>query len=142
VRFWDASAVVPLAITEAASGLVRRWIGEDEDVALWALTRVEVASTIERQARERRLSSVQRMAALGWVGEFADAAQEVTDLMAVRAKSLSLLARYPIRAADAAQLAAALVVADPDPTALTMVVLDQRLADAASREGLRVLTAA
>jgi hypothetical protein len=50
------------------------------------------------------------------------------------------LARHALRAADAAQLGAALVVADPDPSSLLMVVLDQRLADAAAREGLRVLT--
>ncbi|HVT09687.1 MAG TPA: hypothetical protein VHO67_19635 [Polyangia bacterium] len=55
--------------------------------------------------------------------------------------SLALLARHPVRAADAEQLGAALVVADPDPAALTMVVLDRRLADAAVREGLDVLTA-
>jgi len=55
-------------------------------------------------------------------------------------RALPLLARHPLRAADAAQLGAALLVADPDPASLVMVVLDRRLAAAAEREGLVVLT--
>ena len=73
---------------------------------------------------------------------FADLAHEVTDVLSVRSKSTVILARHPIRAADAAQLGAALVVADPEPGTLTMVVLDSRLADAAVREGFDVLTTA
>jgi len=141
LRFWDASAVVPLIVEETTSPLVRGWVEEDEDVALWAFTRVEVASAIERRAREGRLSAAQRAGALKRIAAFTDAAHEVTDLLAVRSKTLPILARHPIRAADAAQLGAALIVADPDPSALTMVVLDRRLADAAAREGLDVLTA-
>jgi len=33
-----------------------------------------------------------------------------------------------------------LIVADPEPSSLAMVVLDRRLAEAAEREGLAVLT--
>lgn len=141
MRFWDASAVVPLIVREAGSELVRSWIDEDEEVVLWALTRLEVVSAIERRARDGRLSAAQRAAALRRVSAFAGLASEVTDLLAVRSKSMALLARHPIRAADAAQLGAALVVADPDPSTLTMVILDRQLAEAAVREGLDVLTA-
>ena len=65
---------------------------------------------------------------------------EVMDLPAVRARALPLLARHALRAADAAQLGAALLIADPEPSSLTLVVLDRRLAEAAEREGLKVLT--
>ena len=64
---------------------------------------------------------------------------EVSDLIAVRARALGLLARHDLRAADAAQLGAALLAAEDDPASLEFVCLDQRLADAADREGLRVL---
>ena len=70
----------------------------------------------------------------------ANDAHEVSDIAAVRVRSVALLARHPLRAADAAQLGAALLVADSDPSSLAMVVLDQRLAKAAQREGLQVLT--
>ncbi|MES1210388.1 MAG: hypothetical protein ABUS79_30995 [Pseudomonadota bacterium] len=119
---------------------MRQWISEDEDVVLWALTRLEVVSAIERRAREGRLSAAQRAAALRQLIAFADLAHEVTDVLSVRSKSTAILARHPIRAADAAQLGAAMVVADPDPSTLTVVALDRRLADAAVREGFDVLT--
>jgi hypothetical protein len=45
-----------------------------------------------------------------------------------------------LRTADAAQLGAALVVAEEDPRILPFACLDRRLADAAAREGFDVLT--
>jgi antitoxin (DNA-binding transcriptional repressor) of toxin-antitoxin stability system len=68
------------------------------------------------------------------------ASHEVSDLAAVRVRAIALLARHSRRAADAMQLGAALLVAAPDPASLIMTVLDKRLAAAAEREGLRVLT--
>ena len=140
MRFWDASAVLPLVIEEAGSELARRWINEDSDVVLWGLTRVEVVSAVERSAREGRLSATARRAALERSHRIAGDAHEVTDLSAVRSRAVALLARHPLRAADAAQLAAALLIAETDPASLAMVVLDRRLASAAEREGLHVLT--
>jgi hypothetical protein len=72
--------------------------------------------------------------------ELAKSWDEVVDLFAVRARALSLLARHDLRAADAAQLGAALLAAEDHPASLTFVCLDDRLAAAAEREGLRVLT--
>ena len=46
---------------------------------------------------------------------------------------------HTLRAADALQLAAALIGAGDDPGSLDMVCLDQRLALAAQREGFRVI---
>jgi uncharacterized protein len=140
VKFWDASAIVPLIVKEAGSELVRPWLQDDADVVLWILTRLELVSAVERRAREARLTARQRTLALRRVERLARDAHEVADVAAVRTRAIALLARHPLRAADAAQLGAALLVADPDPTSLTMVVLDRRLAEAAEREGLRVLS--
>jgi uncharacterized protein with PIN domain len=140
VRFWDASAVVPLVIEEPSTRLVSGWLDADPEMLLWGLTRLEIVSAVERRAREGALLLKDRTAALRRIDRIASAAYEVTDLLAVRTKSIALLGRYALRAADAAQLGAALVVADPDPVSLTMAVLDVRLADAAAREGLGILT--
>lgn len=140
VRFWDASALMPLVVEEAGSPLALSWIGEDANVCVWALTRLELASAVERRAREGRLSAAKRRAALRRVERLTADAHEVVDLPLVRSRALAVLSRHPLRAADAAQLGAALVLADPDPSSLEMVVLDRRLAEAADREGLRVLT--
>jgi hypothetical protein len=50
-----------------------------------------------------------------------------------------LLARHPLRAADAGQLGAALLIQSQFGGALPFVCLDQRLSAAAELEGLRVI---
>lgn len=140
MRFWDASAVAPLLFEERGTELVRGWLHEDRDLVLWGLTRLELVSAIERRTREGLLGPAERIASLVRVDRLANDAHEVTDMAAVRIRAVPLLARHPLRAADAAQLGAALLVADPDPFSLTMVVLDRRLAEAAQREGLNVLS--
>jgi hypothetical protein len=52
-----------------------------------------------------------------------------------------VLASHPLRGADALQLAAALVWCDEAPQGDTFVCLDERLKEAARREGFGVLPA-
>lgn len=140
MRFWDASALAPLVIEEDASELALGWLRSDTEIALWGLTRLELVSAVERRVREGNIPTSARQPALQRIERITADAHEITDLAAVRMRALPLLARHPLRAADAAQLGAALLVADPDPSSLAMVVLDRRLAAAAEREGLVVLT--
>ena len=140
MKYWDASALVPLAIAEQQSAKVRGWLDADATIVTWGWTRVELASAIERRARLREISRAQRRDALDRFEELANYWDEVVDLIAVRSRALALLARHPLRAADAAQLGAALLVAGDDPATLTFVCLDDRLALAAEREGMRILT--
>jgi predicted nucleic acid-binding protein len=140
LRFWDASAIIPLFIEEAGTDLVRSWLREDGSMAVWALTRLEVASAIERRAREGHLKESQRVSALDTCEKLIKAAHELSDVLAVRSRALPLLGRYPLRAADAAQLGAASLLAESDVASLPFVALDRKLADAARREGFRVLT--
>ncbi len=63
---------------------------------------------------------------------------EVTQWQAVRQHAERVVETYPLRAADALQLGAALVAAEGHPSSLGFVTLDRRLAGAASREGFRV----
>jgi hypothetical protein len=58
---------------------------------------------------------------------------------ALRDEARRLLHRHTLRAADALQLASALVAADGDPAGLPFVCLDDRLRDAARREGFPLL---
>lgn len=141
MRYWDASALVPLVVAEPGTNAVRSWLESDASIVTWAWTRVEIVSAVERRAREGSLSRQQRRDALGRFEALADAWDEVTDVLAVRARAIPLLARHPLRAADAAQLGAALLVAEPD-YGVPFVCLDERLASAAEREGLTVLSPA
>lgn len=58
----------------------------------------------------------------------------------VREQAMRLLRAYRLRAADALQLAAAIAAADFSPGSLEFVSLDERQADAAHREGFRIVS--
>jgi predicted nucleic acid-binding protein len=140
MRYWDASALVALLVEEPFTERARRWLEEDPAVVTWVWTRVEIASAVERLAREGKLSMPDRRASLGRLLQLASNWNEVTDVSAVRARALTLLGRHPLRAADAAHLGSALWAAGDDPSTLEFVCLDERLATAADREGLRPLS--
>jgi predicted nucleic acid-binding protein len=125
---------------EEDTGLVRRWLEDDTAVVTWVWTRVELVGAIERRARQGAMSLGARRDLLLRADRLAEGWDEVTEVFAVRARALAVLARHDLRAADAAQLGAALLAAADDPASLTFVCLDERLAAIADREGLRVLT--
>ena len=139
MRYWDASALVPLVFAEPDTELVRTWLAEDDHIVTWAWTRTEITSAIERRVREGSLTRSQRREALRRLDAFADSWNEVTELLAVRSRANALLARHPLRAADAGQLGAALLIQEQLAGVLTFACLDQRLSTAAELESLRVI---
>lgn len=139
MRYWDASALVPLIVAEPDSESVRTWLSEDDHIVTWVWTRTEIIGAIERRAREGSLSRLQRRAVLERFDAFAASWDEVTEVLAVRSRANALLARHPLRAADAGQLGAALLVQEQLASPLTFVCLDQRLSSAAELESLRVI---
>ena len=139
MRYWDASALVPLVVAEPASDRVREWLAEDGHIITWVWTCTEIVSAVERRSREGALSRMERREVLGRFDALAGDWDEVTDILAVRSRANALLARHPLRAADAAQLGAALLVQEQSAEPLTFVCLDQRLSSAAELQGLRVL---
>lgn len=52
VRYWDASALVPLVVAEDTTAEVRQLLRADGDVVTWVWTIVEIVSAIERRSRE------------------------------------------------------------------------------------------
>ncbi|MEO7683152.1 MAG: PIN domain-containing protein [Gemmatimonadaceae bacterium] len=138
MRFWDTSAVVPLVITQAASGKADRWYAEDPDIAMWTLTTVEITSALWRLRREESLTEDAARAAELRTEEVASASFIVADVDSVKSIAARLLRVHALRAADALQLAAALVWAGARPDGKTLHTLDDRLALAAGREGFTV----
>ena len=139
MRYWDASALVPLVVAEPDSDRVRSWLSVDDGIVTWAWTSTEIVGAVERRAREESLSLQQRREALARFAALADAWDEVTDMLAIRSRANALLARHPLRAADAGQLGAAVLVREQLAGELVFVCLDLRLSLAAERESLRVL---
>ncbi len=141
MRFWDASALVPLFLHEKETVRAERWLRDDPLVIVWTLTRVELLSAFARRRREapgatRRLSTARREMLAAWPDW-----SEVTAVESVRRHAERIVESHPLRAADALQVGAALVAAEGDPGFVDFVTFDRGQAEAAEREGFRVLGA-
>lgn len=141
MRFWDSSALIPLVVPESGTDALMRVMRQDPAAAVWWGTTVECASAIARLTREDRLSREDAATATGLLTMAAREWSVVPPTDAVRQQAMRLLRLHPLRAADALQLAAALVLAEHDPRTLPFVTLDDRLALAAEREGFEVMGA-
>ena len=138
MKYWDGSAIVPVLIQEASTDALRALRDEDPDQTVWCLTSVEIASALARRSREGLPADQEKAIRHGW-SVLSARWEEVGALELVRSRALRLLNTHPIRAGDAMQLAAALIACDERPESLPFVCLDDRLRDAARREGFPVL---
>ena len=135
MRFWDASAIVPLLISEATTDALQTLAGADPAVLVWWATEVECASAITRLERAGALDAPAVEKAVGRLKWLAEGWHEVDPSDAVRETAVRFLRVHPLRAADALQLAAAFVAAERRPSSLELITLDDRLATAARKEG-------
>jgi predicted nucleic acid-binding protein len=142
MRFWDSSALVPLLIEEAESMEMNRLLAADKEIAMWWGTPTECWSALARREREADWPPATTDEALANLQKVMERAHEVLPSSAVRALSRRLLFTHALRAADALQLAAALVLSGDEVAALEFVTLDDVLARAARKEGLRVIRSA
>jgi predicted nucleic acid-binding protein len=138
VRFWDSSAIVPLVVSEASSSLLLNLYRADTTVLVWALTSTEVTSALCRRQREGVLDRIQLQAAEARLRRLREDWTETQDIDPVRQRAERLLHVHPLSAADSLQLAAALMATEERPQRLPFVTLDDRLGEAADREGFRV----
>ena len=139
MKFWDASAVVPLLVSESPSDRLLDVLERDRAMLVWWGTAVECTSAIARREREAALTVTDATTALERLRSLAAEWHEVQPVNTVRGTAQRLLRVHPLRSADSLQLAAAIVAAERDPSTLEFVSLDERLNDAASREGFRVV---
>ena len=139
MRYWDSSALVSLIVRESDTEQRERLQRQDGGIVTWWGTLIECASALSRLQREGSLDSRSltlgadklRRSAANWL--------QIRPSERLRQRALRLLRLHPLRAADALQLAAALVACDDDPTVLALVCSDQGLSDAALTEGFVVL---
>ena len=141
MRFWDSSALLPLLVDEPARERLIALLEEDAEVLAWWGTPVEIASALARREREGLLSADEVATAFEAARVLAESWHEIVPADAVRRTAERLLRTHPLRAADALQLAAALVAAGHDPSSLELVCMDERFKPAARREGFTVLGA-
>jgi hypothetical protein len=139
MNFWDASAIVPLAVAEPASARLRGLVGEEPDITVWWATGVECMSAISRRERTGALPTDEAVLALGTLDQLATRWIEILPTEALRLDARRMVRVHDLRAADAFQLAAARSASEQRPEHVPIVTLDDRLALAARREGFRLL---
>ncbi|MEO9162517.1 MAG: type II toxin-antitoxin system VapC family toxin [Casimicrobiaceae bacterium] len=139
MRFWDASALVPLLIPERASGIVARLLRSDPEIVVaWTAT-IECVSACIRRHRERVASDSQLAGALNRLRNLSGHWHVAEPTTSLRSVAERLVARHSLRTGDAIQLASATAAAEGGGSALEFVCFDRRLALAATTEGLDVL---
>jgi hypothetical protein len=78
VRFWDASAVIPLCVDDPSTALVRRLAHEDPAIAAWWGTVVECCSALSRLRRQGDLTTADLARARHLLDRLAESWSEVT----------------------------------------------------------------
>src|SRR5262249_100828 len=131
--------LVPFLVKEQQSTPITELLDKDKEVVLWWATPVECVSALERRRREGHLSSRYYLEARRRLKEIVDQSHVVQAHSLLRERAERLLASHALRAADALQLAAALVANDERPGGENFVCLDADLRFAAAREGFSVL---
>lgn len=139
MKFWDASAVIPLLLREPNTLAAKKLLARDPGLVAWWGTPVECYSAFARLRRDGILTRGEERRLRGLVSRLSADWTEVLPGHGVREQAGRLMLRHPLRAADSLQLAAAVVWADGNPGEREFVCLDRRLREAASQEGFRIL---
>jgi predicted nucleic acid-binding protein len=141
VKLWDTSALLSLLLAQRATESLKEILSADPAVVLWWGTKVEAVSAVSRLSRGGHLEEGEVSRAVREIETLTAASFQVQPTEEVRAAACRLLRVHELRAADALQLAAALVWTEHSPAGAGFVCLDRRLRQAADREGFEVLPA-
>jgi uncharacterized protein with PIN domain len=139
LRFWDASAIVPLIANEPNTTILKDLLRTDESIAVWWGTRVECMSALTRKSRDGEIA---------W--HEVDQGKRVLDILAkswshippsdsLRDMAEAFIRVHPLKAQDAYQLAAAMRWAKGIPRGKEFVCLNGTLRTAAENEGFTIL---
>ena len=139
MRFWDTSAIVRLLVAETSSAAIMREYELDPEVIAWWATEAECVSALARLERDDSITAPSIAEGLRRLDGLARAWREVQPVPAVRTTAIRLLRVHPLRTAEALQLGAAIVASENHPASLQILTLDERLAQAAEREGFPVI---
>jgi predicted nucleic acid-binding protein len=136
--FWDASALVPLCIHEAASRQAQRYLRKFALVVWWG-SLVEVHSAICRLHRDREITDLDKQGAVARLRLLSHGWREVLPDDQLRNLATESLDKYSLRAADSLQLAASLIWCQQRPSRRSFICGDRRLAEIAEAIGFSVL---
>jgi predicted nucleic acid-binding protein len=136
--FWDTSALVPLCVEQEASGAAKR-MSHHYGVVVWWAAPVEVRSAFSRMIRTGHLVAVGQTQALEILADLRAMWREIAPTPSLRDRAERLLDRFPLKAADALQLAAAMAWASGRPRNRPVISGDAQLLEAARELGFQAL---
>lgn len=139
MKFWDASAVIPLCIDEPQTKIVQDIAKKDNALVVWWGSLVECYSAFARLHRDGFLGSQEEEQVWEILSSLATTWTEIEPSEDIRDIAVRLLLNHSLRAADSLQLAAAIVWADKKPKGQHFVCFDHRLREAARKESFTVL---
>ena len=139
MRFWDASAIIPLCIEEKETPSIQSIAKKDGMLVVWWGSIVECYSAFGRLRRDGFLNPQEETQALAVLSQLVGVWTEIEPSDEIRNITRRLIQNYPLRAADSLQLAAANVWAEKTPRGHQFVCLELKLRDAAQKEGFTVL---
>jgi predicted nucleic acid-binding protein len=138
--FWDASALLPLCIQEAASHHSQSHLRRFSPVVWWG-SLVEVHSAICRLHRDEEITDLGKKGAMTRLRLLSRGWREILPGDQVRELATQSLDKYSLRAADSLQLAASLVWCEQHTSRRTFICAESRLIEAAKAVGFSVLEA-
>lgn len=138
--FWDTSALVPLCVQQRPSAAMRKLL-KNYEIAVWWATPVEMRSAFERLLRMGELTLSDHVSAGARLEKLRRGWRELQPTEALRTESESLLRSYPLKAADALQLAAAWSWCSGDTRNCVFISSDTQLLEAARQLGFDIHSA-
>ena len=135
--FWDTSALVPLCVQQQPSPAVRQML-EQHEIAVWWATSVEMRSAFERLFRMAQLTPSEHAAAGARLEKLRRGWRELQPTEALRAQAETFLRSYPLKAADALQLAAAWTWCSGNVQSSAFISGDEQLLEAARQVGFQI----
>lgn len=132
--FWDASALVPLCVQQRATPVVEA-LSAQYRMAVWWSTPIEVRSAFARLARMGQLTPNGQVQAQVTLEGLRSVWREVDPSETLREQAERLVDRFPLKAAYAQQLAAAMIWCLGRPKGRALISGDSQLLDAARQLG-------
>lgn len=132
--FWDSSALIPLCVSQPQTTKARLLYERYGIVAWWA-TQVEMMSGLTRLERMGQITHDRFLLGKQIAMEIVRGWIPVGSNKRIAVDACSLLELYPLRAADALQLAAALESCEGKTKGKVFLTFDKRLREAAELAG-------
>ena len=138
--FWDSSSIVPLCAMQLATPVAQA-LSLRYGMNVWWAAPVEIRGACSRLLRVGQLTSSEHVGAQVRLDELRSEWREVFPTEDLRERAERLVDRFPLNAADALQLAAALAWCLNRPKGRVFISDDRQLLDAAKQLGFQTLPA-